>query len=452
MSMVQEMIRPTMPCPDPSSKKRKADEECVGEMVVKASKSWNIRLGRRASGIRNPIREIMDTITGKENPSKNILSLAQGDPTAYPHLRPCPEMLAAVAGAFSAGLDHGYQPSQGNAKARKALAEYFNVPNRLPLTEKDVYMTIGCSEGLSHIVAALAADGSNMLVPKPGFPLYQVLCDYHGVEVRYYDLLPDRDWEIDLDSCKRLADANTCAILVNSPSNPCGAVYSKKHLEEVMSFCEEAKLPVIADEVYSKMSFGDVFVPCASVNPNVPVISVCALSKRWLAPGWRLGWIMVHDTQDRVLAKADLPGTLLQLCQVSLGPTAPLQAAVPALLRNTPQEWYTEVVRHLRTQAACCVRRCKAVPGLEVCSEPMGSMYFIAKIQPGVFGEPINNDDVAFAGALLAEESVVILPGQCFQYPGYFRVVFAAPVHILEEAWDRIEAFCKRKAKAVKLE
>jgi tyrosine aminotransferase len=293
----------------------------------------------------------------------------------------------------------------------------------------------------------MAAEDANMLVPRPGFPLYQVLCDYHGVEVRYYDLLASNNWEIDIDSLRSLVDDKTCALIVNNPSNPCCAVYSKTHLEKVMSFAQEAKLPIIADEVYSRMTFGDEpFIACASVSPHVPVLSVCAMSKRWLAPGWRMGWLTVHDNDEGILKKAEVPDTILKLCQVSLGPSAPLQAAIPSLLQHTPQEWYDRVNGHLREQAECCVRRVKSIPGLEVASEPKGAMYFMARIMPGAFAEPIGESDVAFAGALLQEESIVILPGACFEYPGYFRVVFAAPTHVLEEAWDRIEAFCRRRA------
>merc|ERR1712232_210450 len=165
---------------------------------------------------------------------------------------------------------------------------------------------------------------------------------------------------------------------VNSPSNPCGAVYSREHLTDVLALAEQEHLLVIADEVYHGMSFGDRFVPCAAVNPRVPVLSVCALSKRWLAPGWRVGWISIYDAEG-VLASAGVPETLLKLCQVSLGPTAPIQAAVPGMLENTPAEWYHTVLTALRLSADCCVRRCQATPGLEVASEPQGAMYLMVR-------------------------------------------------------------------------
>jgi len=429
------------------SLKRPLEEAKSGGPVAskpRTVKEWRVRCGGRAVGIRNPIREIMDSIVGKENPSKPMISLAQGDPTAYKHLRPSDVMTGAVNAAVNAGGFHGYQPSQGLPACRRALAEFFSVAGRKPLTVNDVFMTLGCSEALSHCIAALAVKGSNILLPRPAFSLYEVLCAYHGMECRYYDLLPDKGWEADLDSLAAIADDNTCAVLINNPSNPCGAVWSRDHLTKVMAACADLKLPVIADEVYSGMTFGEPYVACAAIASNVPVLSVCALSKRWLAPGWRLGWISVYDAEG-ALASAGVPDTLLKFCQVSLGPTEPLQAAIPAILSETGPEWYQEKLHALERQAKVCVERARRTPGLSVASEPQGAMYFMVQIEPGAL-MGIGNDDLTFARELLREESVSVLPGQCFMLPGYFRVVFAPPVDVLEQAWDRIEAFCERRA------
>jgi len=405
-------------------------------------RKWNVRRGERAMGILNPIREIMDKIAGKENPEKRLISLAQGDPTAYPHLRPGEISTNAVNAAVSGGTASGYQPSQGNGPCRKAVAEFFSTPNRPPLVANDVFMTLGCSEALAHCLAALACKNGNVLLPRPGFCLYQVLCDYHGLEARYYDLLPNQKWEIDLDQLGQVADENTVAILINNPSNPCGAVYSRSHLEKFMAKAEELKVPVIADEVYAEMTFEVPYLSCAAASAKVPVLSVCALSKRWLAPGWRLGWVTVHDAFG-ILADAGIHQQLLKLCQISLGPSAPLQASLPEILHSTPKEWYGRVMRDIQESAKVSTRRAKAVAGLEVPSEPQGAMYLMIKLKPGAF-KGIGTDDVAFAGQLLQEESIAVLPGQCFNAPGFFRTVFAAPPNALEEAWDRIEDFCKR--------
>lgn len=181
----------------------------------------------------------------------------------------------------------------------------------------------------------------------------------------------------------------------------------------------------------------------AELTPRVPVLSVCALSKRWLAPGWRVGWVTVHDV-DGILEAAEVPATLLKLCQVSLGPTAFIAAAIPKILQETPREYLADVLDALRSSAEVSQQRCRMIPGVEVASDPQGAMYLMLRIRP----EQLQgiDDDVSFAGDLLSEESVAVLPGQCFHgFRNYVRVVFAADEDILNEAFDRIEAFCRRR-------
>lgn len=107
---------------------------------------------------------------------------------------------------------------------------------------------------------------------------------------------PQKRWEIDLDELDRLVDAKTKAILVNNPSNPCGSVYSKSHLESILRIAQKHHLPILADEIYWDMVFSDEkFIPLARLSQEVPIISIGAISKRFLVPGWRLGWIMIFD-------------------------------------------------------------------------------------------------------------------------------------------------------------
>eukprot|EP00747_Dinoflagellata_sp_TGD_P085750 gnl/TRDRNA2_/TRDRNA2_162990_c2_seq1.p1 gnl/TRDRNA2_/TRDRNA2_162990_c2~~gnl/TRDRNA2_/TRDRNA2_162990_c2_seq1.p1 ORF type:complete len:465 (+),score=65.69 gnl/TRDRNA2_/TRDRNA2_162990_c2_seq1:63-1397(+) len=408
------------------------------------ARQWNVQSGPVAAAIQNPIRKIMDTIAGKENPNKRLISLAQGDPTVYPHLNPSDSMVMAVNDLLKGGRANGYQPSQGNGKTRETIADIFSVDARPPLKAEDIFMTHGCSEALSHCIAALATKGSNMLLPRPGFPLCEILCDYYGVEPRYYDLDPETGWEIDINSFRERADENTCALVINNPSNPCGSVYSFEHLEKVLEAAEELCLPIIADEVYFEMSFKRPYVPCAQVNPRVPILSTSALSKRWLAPGWRVGWVTVYDANG-IFRAAEVQDTLLKICQVSLGPAAPLQAAIPAIMQRGPQEekWKRNILASLEESARYCMHRCMSVPGLEVASEPQGAMYIMVKIN----SDSLNgiDDAVSFAGALLEEESIAVLPGECFACPGFFRIVFCGTLPVLKEAWDRIEAFCRRR-------
>ena len=159
----------------------------------------------------NPIRAIVDNLVGKENPKKELISLAQGDPTAYGHLKPPEEAVTAVVRAYLSGNHNGYTASSGSVACRTALAAAHSCPNRPPLSCEDVYVTVGCSEAIEHCIAVLAAPGSNIILPRPGFPLYETLCQRHGVICRFYDLLPEDAWQIDIESIRRVADSRTAA-------------------------------------------------------------------------------------------------------------------------------------------------------------------------------------------------------------------------------------------------
>lgn len=149
-------------------------------------------------------------------------------------------------------------------------------------------------------MTVLAARGTNILVPRPGFPLYQTLASQIGVEIRFYNLLADQNWEIDLDDLQDQIDGKTVAIIYNNPSNPCGSVYSRRHIEDFLSIAERHHIPIIADEIYDELVFEEgLFHPIASLTTQVPVLSCGGIGKRFLVPGWRLGWILVHDKKDR---------------------------------------------------------------------------------------------------------------------------------------------------------
>ena len=332
-------------------------------------------------------------------------------------------------------------------------------PNsRAKLSPRDTFLTHGCSQALSHAIQVLAKNADEemaMLLPKPGFPLYQTLCEVHGVECVFYDLDGKNDWEIDLEHVKQLVKERKrdgmkrkiSAILVNNPSNPCGTLFAERHLVDICQMCEKLKLPIIADEVYEDISFGDRcnYLPLASVSETVPILAVGSLSKRWLVPGWRLGWLLVHDRND-ILKNGGIHDALEKLSQVTLGPPTPLQAALPFILQNDDSVWLNETLQTLREARDVCIERCERCQGLSMDSLPDGAMYALVKIDCERFGEAGLTDDVAFTSSLFSEESVLILPGQCFGAFGYARVVLTCPTKMLMEAWDRIEAFCQRKA------
>ena len=207
---------------------------------------------------------------------------------------------AAVHAIQSPGHVAGYVPGCGTWEARCAIAQHHSTPNGTVLPD-DVIIANGCSGALELVLTALLDEDSILLVPMPGFPLYQVICESHGASVAHYHLDAENNWEIDLDHLDQLMDnAKVKGIVINNPSNPTGSVYSKQHLKAVFRLCERRGLPIIADEIYGDLVFGaNVFTSMAEImfemGRTVPVIVTSGLAKQYLVPGWRVGWAVFFD-------------------------------------------------------------------------------------------------------------------------------------------------------------
>jgi len=302
-----------------------------------------------------------------------------------------------------------------------------------------VVIASGCSGALDLAIGALADEGTNILLPAPGFSLYKTLASARAVETRSYQCLAEKGWEIDLAHLESLIDGDTRAVVITNPSNPCGSNFTRKHVEEIVAVCEKHKLPIIADEIYADMVFpGQTFTSVSSIKSKVPVLACGGLAKRWLVPGWRCGWVLIRD-QEGVLAK-EIRGALINLSMLILGANTLVQAAIPGILANTPQTFYDKVMGDLHTSAKLCFDKLSAVPGLSPVM-PQGAMYLMVGVDVKAFKDVPS--DRAFCEMLVTEQSVFCLPGAVFDAPDYFRIVTTVPGDNMAIAMDRITKFCK---------
>lgn len=116
----------------------------------------------------------------------------------------------------------------------RAVAEYLSKELPYKLSADDVFLTIGCTQALVAIITTLARPGANILLPRPGFPYYEARAKFSGLEIRHFDLLPEKEWEVDLASVEALSDENTVAMVIINPGNPCGNVFKFQHLKKVL--------------------------------------------------------------------------------------------------------------------------------------------------------------------------------------------------------------------------
>jgi tyrosine aminotransferase len=414
---------------------------------IKVNAAWKVRASDGAMNTSNPIREIIETMNLAENPSKKVIPLSIGDPTIFGNLKPCPEILDAIHNANNKGQFYGYQTAAGYEGAREAVASYHYKSTGNKVKPQDVILTSGCSHAIDLCICVLARRGQNILIPRPGFPLYKTLTSVYGVKYKQYDLLADEDWSVDLKHLESLVDENTAAIVINNPSNPCGSVFNRQHLLEILQLAERNRLPIIADEIYDKFVFSPEYAPfisMAELSETVPILTCGGISKTCLIPGLRLGWIIINDKKN--IFDASIRQGLSRLTQRLMGPNSIIQGALPEILNNVPEQFFTQTMEFIYKNALVCYERLKLIRGLKPYM-PQGSMYLMVKFEPQTF--PTINGDLDFTSKLMNEESVLVLPGSCFDFPNFFRICLTVPLSVMEEALNRIEKFCKRKSSEI---
>lgn len=279
---------------------------------------------------------------------------------------------------------------------------------------KDVILCSGCSSSLDLCITVLADPnkGHNIIIPKPGFPIYRTLAESLGVEVKTYNLLPEQGWIIDLPHLEAQIDDNTAAIVVNNPSNPCGSVFDEDHLRDILEIASNHKIPIIADEIYERLVFPETrFVSAASIDADVPILICGGLAKRFLVPGWRMGWIVIHDPVGAF--DPDIRKGLASLSQKTIGSNSLAQGALPAILKLTPQSFYDDLVNTLYDNAKLTFEALSNIAGL-VPYMPDGTMYMMVKIELEHF--PQFHSGLDFMQRLMEEESVFCLPGEVMYY------------------------------------
>ncbi|CAG2176008.1 unnamed protein product [Oppiella nova] len=266
---------------------------------TKRRTEWSVIVSEKAKSTVNPIRMVVETLKLEPNPEKPLIPLSIGDPTIFGNLKPCEEITNAIIASTQSYKNNGYFAAAGSEEARQAVALYSSVDGA-PVEAKDVILTSGCSHALDLCMTVLTNPGSNILVPRPGFSLYETLSALIDVQIRHYELLPHKNWEIDLNDLDSKIDGNTAAIIYNNPSNPCGSVFSRQHIIDFLAVAQKHFVPIIADEIYEDLVFpGNHFYPIASLTSEIPVLSCGGTTKKFLIPGWRMGWILIHDKHSR---------------------------------------------------------------------------------------------------------------------------------------------------------
>ena len=343
----------------------------------------------------------------KKHGADNVFDFSLGNPNVD-HPREFKRELIKVADEEIA-LKHGYTPNAGYLETRQAVAGKISQTYGLKMTADHIVMSCGAGGALNVILKSLLDPGDEVIIFKPFFVEYPFYIDNYNGVVKYVSTKPD--FSLDIAAVSQAITPKTKAIIINSPNNPTGKVYSKKNIADLARLLKEKgrllykPIYLIADEPYAEIVFDGIEVPSILRAYENSIIAY-SYSKTLSLPGERIGYIAVHPK----IHEADDLITALILCTRIMGfVNAPaLMQRIVARLQNIT----VDVNVYQKKRDLLCAGLARA--GYKF-TKPQGAFYLFVK-------SPIP-DDVEFVERLL-QKNILVVPGSGFGCPGYFRIAF----------------------------
>lgn len=396
-----------------------------------------VPVSKRAAAIEYAIRDVVVPATALEAEGHQILKLNIGDPIAYPGLPTPSHMVDAYVWALKEGRN-GYSPSYGLPELRSAIA-LDEQRKGWPATSDDIYVCHGVTEALQILFAAVLEEGTKVLAPGPHYPPYMAYPQLYGGQTVEYALDPDNGWRPNFDDIEAKMDESVRLLVLINPNNPCGSVCGAEDVDRLLNIARGyPNCIVVADEIYDGLDFTGNHISAASRSNDVPVVALNGVSKVYYAPGWRIGYMALHDPTDCLRLVRD---GIERLLRSRLCASTPAQLGYLAGLTGD-RTWMQTYSTRVKRQRDYCIQRIEGIEGLEVQS-PGGAFYMFVKLTDARWAE----DDKQFVLDLLHEEHVLLVHGSGFSPilgKGHVRLVYLADLDVLEEAFSRIERFLER--------
>jgi aspartate aminotransferase len=363
---------------------------------------------------RSGIREIFDLA----NTIPNAIHLEMGEPDF-----PTPAHVVEAAHRASLAGITKYTPNAGIRELREALAHKISMRNGVEADADRVVVTPGAIAAIFSSFLVLCDPGDQVLIPDPGWPNYAMIAAMQRLDAVGYPLRFDLSFRPDIDAIARLITPKTKVILINSPSNPTGAILEESELAALLELAAHHDLWVISDEVYDQIVFDRSIAPSAArVHPE-RVVTVWSFSKTYAMTGWRVGYALAPESVSTLLIKTQEPTTACV--------NGPAQMAALEALTG-PQAVVAEMVSEYRTRrdAAVSILAEAGVPH----AVPSGAFYLWIDVST----TGISSAD--FCRRLLREAEVAVTPGSAFgpSGEGFVRVSLATETGLLTDGVSRL--------------
>ena len=333
-----------------------------------------------------------------------------------------------------------YTPASGMPELKEAIVRKFKEDNGLTYAPGQIVVSCGAKSSLYHAIASLLNDGDEVLIPSPYWLTYPELVRLAGGVSVFVPAKKERDYKVTAEDLARHTTAKTKLLILNSPNNPTGAVYTREELSAIAAYAEKAGIYVISDEIYEYLVYdGAEHVSIASLGDEIKArtITINGMSKAYAMTGWRIG----YTASPVEVAKAM---TNYQSHSTSNPNSIAQYAALAAL--SGPDTQLKSMVAEFDRRRRRIVELINGIPGLS-CIPPKGAFYVMMNIS-GLFGKKLNGeaivDSMSFTRLLLEDSKVAVVPGIGFGADSFVRLSYATNMANIEKGLSRIADFVSR--------
>lgn len=368
-----------------------------------------------------PEENLLMEIATLAKKTPNLIDLSIGDPDLITD--------ATIIDAAFADVKAGhtkYTASDGSADFIQTVVDFYQKQYQLTFSPSQVRGTVGALHGMYLALAAIIDLGDEVIIHEPYFSPYKQQVELVGGVPVFIPTFEKDGFQIDVEVLKAAITEKTRAIIINSPNNPTGAVFSPETFEKIAAVAIDHDLLILSDEVYEAFCFDDTFVPMAAFAPE-NTITFSSFSKAFAMTGWRIGYMIAPES-------INLTAKLINEAIAYSAPTPSQRAGIYAL--NHYDTLVPQVVAVFKERLTYIEQRVAEIPFLSL-SPVKGSMYAFINI------EQTGLDSVSFVEKLLKETSVLMIPGKAFGETtgdGYVRLAATQSLDLLKEAFDRIAA------------
>ena len=375
-------------------------------------------------------------ITAKANELKaqgiDVIGLGAGEPD----FNTPQNILDAAITSMNKGLTK-YTPAGGLPVLKKAIIDKLQRDNHLTYKPNEIIVGVGAKHVLYTLFQVILNEGDEVIIPIPYWVSYPEQVKLAGGVPVYVEGTAEQQYKITAEQLRAAITDKTKAVIINSPSNPSGMIYSKEELAELAKVAEEKDILIVSDEIYEKLVYNGVeHFSIAQLSDSIKArtIVVNGVAKSHSMTGWRIG----YAAGDASIIKAM---TDLASHSTSNATTTAQHATVEAY--NGPQDTVEEMRQAFESRLDVIYPKLAAIPGFKVL-KPQGAFYLLPDVSEAAAKTGYANVD-DFATALLTEANVAVIPGSGFGAPATMRLSYATSLQLLEEAVSRIENFVKAK-------